>query len=65
MLFKLSYSKAKSQNVRSHFGSLLYIKFRLIDFWKTKFKFIIDFAKIDFKMYFYFNWTDVELCSYL
>ena len=29
------------------------------------FKFIIDFAKVDFKMYFYMNWTDVELCLYL
>ena len=46
----------------------LYIKFKLIDFGKTKFKFIfkfiIDFAKVDFKMCFYCNWTDVELCSY-
>ena len=56
--FKLFLSKAKSQNVRSRFGFLLYIKFKLIDFGKTKFKFIfkfiIDFAKVAFKMYFYF-----------
>ena len=41
--FKLSLSKAKSQIVRSRFGFLLYIKFKLIYFIKTKFKFIFKF----------------------